>query len=103
VRGSTGALGRASWSAGAASVVTAPVEAAVATLWAAPGTAARQLGGDPGSDWPLDELDAVGVRGLLDNTRRLNGNHGDAFDAELRLGTHYVACFCPAIKQSSVE
>jgi hypothetical protein len=90
-------LRRASRSPWAALVVTAPVGAAVATFWATPGTTACQLRRDSGGDWPFDELNAVRVRGLLDNTGRLDRNHGDPFDAELRLGTYYVACFCPAI------
>ena len=103
MRGPAGARGRASWSPWAALIVAAPVGAAVAPLWPGAGTPAGKLRSDPCSDWPFDELDAVRVRTLLDNTWRLDGNHGYAFDAELRLGAHYVACFCPAIKKSSVE
>jgi hypothetical protein len=90
VRGRAGSLGRASRSPRAASVVTAPVGAAVATFWAAAGTAARQLRGNSGSYWPFDELDPVRVR-TLDGTGRFDRDNGDAFDAELRLGTHDVA------------
>jgi hypothetical protein len=97
MRGPAGALRRASWSPWAALVVAAPVGTTVATFRAAPGTTACQLRRNSGSNRPLDELDAVRVGALLDNTRRLDGNHGDPFDPELRFGTHYVTSFCPAI------
>ncbi len=103
VRGRTWPLGRAGWSPRTALVIAArPVGAAVATFWAAPGAGTCQLRRDPGGDWGRDELDAVRVR-TLDNTGGLDRNHGDALDAELRLGTHNVACFCPTIKKSSID
>jgi hypothetical protein len=92
--------GRPSRSAWPALVVAAPVGAA---FGAATGAPASQLRRDAGGDWAFDELDPVGVRSFLDNLGRFDRNHGDAFDAELRLGTHHVACFCPAIKKASVE
>jgi hypothetical protein len=102
VRGRTGSLGRTSWSPRTALVVAAPVGTTVATFWAGPGTGACELRGDSGSDWGRDELDAARVR-TLGSTGCLDRDDGDALDAELRLGTHDVACFCPTIKKSSIE
>ena len=102
VRGRAGPLRRASWSPRTALVVAAPVGSAVATFWAGAGTAARQLRCDSGSDRPFDELDTVRVR-TLDGTGRLDRDNRDAFDAELGIGPHDVARFCPAIKKSSIQ
>jgi hypothetical protein len=91
-----GPLCRPTGSARSALVVTAAVSAAVAATFGTAAGTTRQLRRYSGRDWSFDELDAVRVC-ALGSTGGFDRNNGDPLDAELRLGTHDIACFCPTI------